>query len=116
MKFRKKQSNGVQVLTLSEKLTIQNANKLKTVLVKSFDSTGSLRLNFEKVTEADLFCLQLLCSANMTAIKLKKHLEITGINSEIFKKAIGEAGYFRHTGCNLDCNKSCLWVDESKSK
>ncbi len=113
MKFKKKQSNDIQVLTLSEKLTIQNANKLKTVLVESFDSTGSLRLSFEKVTEADLFCLQLLCSANMTAIKLKKRLEITGINSETFKKVIGDAGYLRHTGCKLDCNKRCLWVEGS---
>jgi ABC-type transporter Mla MlaB component len=116
MKIKEKQSDDVQVLTLDGKLTIQNVNELKTVLVKSFDSIGNLKLNLKGITEVDLFCFQLLCSTNMTAVKLKKPLEITGINTEPFKTVIEDVGYSHHTGCNFDCNKNCLWVDGSESK
>ncbi len=116
MKIKEKQSGDVQVLTLDGKLTIQNVNELKTVLVKSFDSTGKLKLNLKGITEVDLFCFQLLCSANMTAVRLKKPLEITGIKTKLFKMVIEDIGYSRHTGCNFDCNESCLWVDGSESR
>ena len=116
MKIKEKQSGDVQVLTLDGKLTIQNVNELKTVLVKSFGNTGKLKLNLKGITEVDLFCFQLLCSANMTAARLKKPLEVTGTKTEPFKTLIEDIGYSRHTGCNFDCNKSCLWVDGSELK
>ena len=101
MRIKEKQSGDIQVLTLDGKLTIQNVNELKTVLVKSFDSTGKLKLNLKGITEVDLFCFQLLCSAKMTAVKLKKPLEITGINTEPFKTVIEDVGYSRHIGSQL---------------
>ncbi|MCL4490600.1 MAG: STAS domain-containing protein [Nitrospirae bacterium] len=110
MDFNVEQSGAVGVMTIGGELTVQHADELKAALMRSLDAVDHLILNLDKVTEIDLSCLQLLCSAHRTSTELKKQLTITGNQSDALKQVIETAGYSRHVGCAFDCNKSCLWL------
>lgn len=110
MELTIEQSGAVGVLTVEGGLTIQNAAELKTALMKALDSVDHLVLNLDKVTEIDLSCLQLLCSAHRTLSSLKKQITIAGSQLETLRQTIEVAGYARHVGCSFDCNNNCLWM------
>lgn len=107
--FKVEQSNGVEVLVVEGDLTIRHANELKAILMKSLNGLDLLALNFEKATEVDLSCLQLLCSAHRTAVRSGRRLILTRDRSEALKRAIEDAGYSRQRGCVLDRDSSCFW-------
>jgi anti-anti-sigma factor len=110
MDFSIEQSGSVGVMTIGGELTVQHADELKAALMRSLDAVDHLILNFDRVTEIDLSCLQLLCSAHRTSAKLRKQLTIAGNHCNMLKQVIEAAGYSRHIGCAFDCNKSCLWM------
>ncbi len=92
-------------------LNVQHAAEFKDALTKALDEVDRLEINFDTVTEVDLACLQLLCSAHKTCMKANKTLSITGHQSEALRKAIEDAGYERHKGCKAAGDKKqCLWV------
>jgi len=91
--------------------TVQQAADFKDTLTKALSEVERLEINFYTVTEVDLACLQLLCSAHKTCVKANKMMSITGRQSEALKKAIKDAGYKRRKGCKAaGDNNQCLWV------
>ncbi len=110
--FKMEDSGNIGVLTMDGELTIQCADELKTVLIRSLDNVEHVVLNFKEVTEMDLSCLQLFCSACRTSAGLNKRLTLTGNHPEAFKRAIRNAGYSCHICCVFDSNKSCLLMEE----
>lgn len=110
MDFKIEQSGGAGVLKLDGELTVQFAGKLKGALMRCLDTSDHLILNLDNVTEIDLSCLQLLCSAHRTSSRMKKQLTIVGRQLQALKQVMEAAGYSRHVGCNFDCNKNCLWL------
>lgn len=110
MDFNIEQSGAVGVMTIGGELTIRHADELRAALMRSLDAVDHLILNLDRVTEFDLSCLQLLCSAHRTSTKMKKQLTINANQSDALRKVIEAAGFLRHIGCALDCNKSCLWA------
>lgn len=110
LNFKLEQQGEVETLAVEGGITIQHAIEFKTALLKSFDSVDHVRLNFGKVTEVDLSCLQLLCAAHLTSGKAKKRLTITGC-AEPFKKAVLEADYSHIQGCVLECENNCFMND-----
>jgi len=109
MNSAQEQSDGGCVLNLEGELTIQCGRELKETLINSLNSSEQVILNMEKVTEIDISCLQLLCSAHRTSIKLNKHLAIAG-NTDLFSESVDRCGYSRHKGCSLGENGACLWT------
>lgn len=103
-------AGGVGVLRVEGDMTIQHIAELKAALMKYLETVDHLILNLDSVTEIDLSCLQLLCSAHRTSSRLKKQLTITGSRMEGLRQIIEASGYSRHIGCNFDCNKNCLWI------
>lgn len=92
-------------------LTVKQAADFKDTLTKALREVDRLEINFDMVTEVDLACLQLLCSAHKTCVKENKTMSITGRQSEALKKAIEDNGYERHKGCKEAGEKNqCLWV------
>ncbi|MFA5514817.1 MAG: STAS domain-containing protein [Desulfuromonadales bacterium] len=94
-------------------LTIQRVVVLKQELFQGLDGVDRLVLNLSAVTEIDPACLQLLCSGHRTATKLNKELALVGAShlADTFRAA----GFVRHVGCALDCNRNCLWVPQENS-
>ena len=80
-------------------LTIQRADEFKDALMKALQSVNQLEISFNKVTEVDLACLQLLCSAHRSCVKENKTLRISHQNTEALQKALQDAGFERWKGC-----------------
>ncbi len=105
------QSTGKQAeVTLDGDLTVNRAEEIRMLFIKALIDADRVVVNFGSVADADLSCLQLLCSAHRSASRMNRRLMLSGDWPEAFKKAVDAAGYLRHTGCHLDVDKSCLWV------
>ena len=74
----------------------------------------SLTVDLKKVTGADLSCLQLLCSACKSCVKLNGQLTLRGHDNDIFKQLVSDAGYSRTGKCPLNQNVNCMWIGGNK--
>lgn len=111
MECKVEQQNGEARIMFSGCLALGKIKEMKALLVNVLKEFETVNLDLSKVREADLACLQLLCSAHWTAGGMGKVLKMTGNCSEQFLKAVQTAGYDRHTGCTSDRRNSCLWVE-----
>ncbi len=101
-------------LIINGKLTIENAAELQKILRKTLGEADNLIINLEKVTEVDMSCLQLLCSAHKTFIDNNKSFAITANTSESFTETVKDSGFLRHIGCDSKCDASCLWSESNE--
>lgn len=108
--FQIEDSGKYGELTLEGEICIQRANELKTALIRALDSFDDVVLNIERVTDVDISCLQLLCSAHRTAIGLKKSITCSNEPSQVFNQVLVNSGLNRLNGCFPDQNKNCLWI------
>ncbi|MEE8552689.1 MAG: STAS domain-containing protein [Desulfobacterales bacterium] len=105
------ESDGTGVLSLSDNLTIERAKALKSVLTASLDKADVLILDLSEVTDLDLACLQLFCSANRTFESLDKQLTLKNNGADIYKKALNDAGYSLDQCLAENCCEKCLWEE-----
>lgn len=103
------------VLKLKGNLTIERAHELKQALLEALRNNDRIAIDLEGITDVDLSCLQLLCSAHRTSLRLGKQLTLHGEQSEIFKMAVRDAGFPRILGCHEDPERGCLWIGGSES-
>ncbi len=104
------EANNQGTLKLDGNLTLAQAEELRMLLIKAVINVDQVTLEFGNVHEVDLSCLQLLCSAHRSAVRMNKRVAFAGRRPEAFNKVVRDAGYARSTGCHLDCFGSCLWV------
>jgi len=114
--FSLEQSGKVAVLAVSGPVTVERACELKEILMKALHGADQVVFELEGMTQVDLSCLQMLCSAHRTATRLNKRITLGKVRPEVFSKAVECGGFERHTGCVLDTAKSCLWVKEKEKK
>ena len=110
MESKLKVSDGSCELLLEGALTIEQAAQLHDVLLQSVTDADSLTINLEKVTGADLSCLQLLCSTCKSCGIENKQLTLIGKNSDVFMQLVHDAGYSRTNKCPLNQDVPCLWI------
>ena len=108
LKFEKKGSIGL--LKLQGNVNVTEAGDLKEALLKALGRSDTVFFDMTEVTGVDISCLQLLCSAHRTSVRLNKALKWKSPVPPVFDKHSDEAGFFRHVGCHLDTEKSCIWV------
>jgi ABC-type transporter Mla MlaB component len=108
--FRDQQSGKQGNIILDGNLTVGQAEGLRILLIKALIDAEQVRVDFGTVTDVDLSCIQLLCSAHRSATRMKRSVSLSGDWPEPFKKIVEEAGYSRLSGCRLDADNSCLWV------
>ncbi len=94
---------------LAGECTIQHAAELKDVFMKSQASAGSLLLNLEGVTGADVSFFQLLCSAHRSLVKSDRSLRLTGGIPSLLKQAATDGGY-GNEACCTGADGTCLWA------
>ncbi len=97
-------------IALEGELTVNRAEEIRMLLIKALIDADRIHVDFGTVSDADLSCLQLLCSAHRSAGRMKRSMTLSAAWPEPFKQAVAEAGYARLTGCRLDVDHSCLWV------
>jgi anti-anti-sigma regulatory factor len=103
------QSAATSILKLEGCWTIERASELRDLLVVALRGEDHVMMDLEGVTETDLSCRQLLCSAHGTFLKMHRHFALHGSQSEAFKRAVRDAGYARTLGCHRDPGNTCLW-------
>jgi anti-anti-sigma regulatory factor len=107
-----KDKTGVRIIRLTGNLTISRADEMKSMLLESLEGVEHIEIDLSSVEEADLACLQLLCSAHRTSKRLGKVLKLCDGASGSFKQAVRRAGYARSSGCVLDTDNQCMWKEE----
>ncbi len=97
-------------LVLDGNLTLERAEELRMLLIKALIDADLVSVDFATVTDIDLSCLQLLCSAHRSAARMSKRLVFSGEWPDVFRQAVNESGFARFSGCRLDRDHSCLWT------
>jgi len=109
-----KRSKEQSLLRLQGDLTIRSAGEVKASFIKALVESEEVAVDFDGVSEVDLTCLQLLCSAHRSATRLNKRFLFADSNRpEAFLALVEAAGFARSMGCSLDCGKSCLWMPKA---
>lgn len=97
------------VLTLTDDLTIEQAQELKTTLLECKDKGNQVGVKLDKVTGIDLACLQVLCSAHRTFDSENKVLSLCAEGSEAFRQSVQRSGFVGSRACDLNPGTACLW-------
>jgi len=105
------ESDNTAILTLNGELTVARAEELRAMLISALENADSITVRFKDITDVDISCLQLFCSAHRSAIDLNKSLTVNREGCEIFRHAAETAGFSRKKGCLLDFEDSCLWIE-----
>lgn len=103
-------ADGKVAITHRGDLFIQHAAGLKETLLNALYSGDHIVLNLSGCTGMDLSCMQLICSAHLTALGMNKIIEMGAPIPDVVASAAECAGYFRDRGCPLDVNNTCLWI------
>ncbi len=107
--------SGEGVLELANRLTIENAAELRLKLMKSIEKVDILTLNIDKITDFDLSCIQLFCSANRTFNTENKQLLIQNYgSSDVLATVLHDAGFGTSQCISKKYCKICLWEEAMK--
>ncbi len=98
------------IITLDGDLTLADAKTFRTHLIKALIDSDEVTVRFGDVAAVDLSCIQLLCSAHRSAVRLNKRLALQPGWPERFQQVAQDAGFSRSAGCRLDMQNSCLWT------
>jgi anti-anti-sigma regulatory factor len=110
MSADQKQTGEEEIITLEGELTLPRAEELKSAFLKALARGDAVSIRFGSVQNVDLSCLQMLCSAHRSAVRMKKKVGVGGAIPKILSDAAEAAGYMRLKGCGLDFKNSCLWI------
>ena len=105
---------GKSYVKLEGELTVSRAEDFKDALVKSLDKADEVEINLDDVTGIDLSCLQLMCSAHLTAFNKGKTLAIKDPSSSVFMEARKTAGFIYSKPCQHVSSDGCIWVGEGE--
>jgi ABC-type transporter Mla MlaB component len=95
-------------LVLAGDLTIQHVAAMRSVLIEALQRVGQLTLDMSGVTDIDVSCMQLLCSAHRTYIGSGKTIEIIKEQPGVVNRVMQAAGFSSHV-CGAGEVLSCLW-------
>jgi anti-anti-sigma regulatory factor len=104
------QSGNKSVITLEGDLTLPHAETLRGILTQALQESDDVTIAIVTVHNVDLSCLQLLCSAHRSAMRLKKQITFIGSPPQVFNDAVETAGLACVAGCKLGSGHSCLWM------
>jgi anti-anti-sigma regulatory factor len=108
-KFSLEGSADTKKLVAEGRLTIQDAARLKELLIEAYDSTGSLLVDLAGTESVDLACFQVFCSAHRSFLKSRKSIGITKLLPEEVKRNL-EAVAVDPANCILKSPEQCFWV------
>lgn len=99
-----------EILALKGALTIERVSDLKNMLIEAFSRKDHVVLDLKGVTEVDLACLQLFCSAHRTSLEMHKQMTLESGQSEAFQQAVRDGGFTPSACSHKDPHQSCLWI------
>jgi len=107
LKIMIEQTGSTGSLVLEGEMIIEHAKEMKKTFLDALESGGPLNLDLEGVSKVDMFGLQVLCAAHLSALKSGKAMSLIGKQPEALRNAAAMAGYGCTTTCSAD--KTCPW-------
>jgi anti-anti-sigma factor len=107
--IRLEKKQGGTVIVMSGEMTVEHAAALRDALTGSLETEEQVVVDMDGVTDIDLSCLQLLCSAHRTFTRTSRAFGLKCNCPEVLRQIAGETGYSRNTGCTLETENGCLW-------
>ena len=95
-------------LKLGGALTLEFSVELREVLRQAINTVPDLVIELDRGAEADLSCLQLLCSAHRAALSAGRKLALDPQRPESFHLLANAAGLCRRQGCTIDPKVRCM--------
>ena len=114
MDLKMEKTGNTFTVKMGGPLTIEHAAKLKTFISNMPGEAQEILLDLDGVTDLDLSCIQLLCSANLSFDKTSKRLIWKSAQTEVITHALSEAGYTREMVCHEKPCNNCLWKGEDR--
>ena len=93
------------VITLEDSLTLRHADEIRKVLIKALLEAEEVAIIFRNVTDLDLSCLQLLCSAHRSAARVHKRLTLVGSTPPLIRRSMEAAGYSQLAGLPVQTSR-----------
>jgi anti-anti-sigma regulatory factor len=113
MKFIVNDTKKEGTVTIEGALTIQQSAAFKEILIKAMTEVDSIEIQCDEVTDVDLSCMQLLCAAHKTSMRMHKKLRIAGDRSDFLAKMVKDAGFPQLMQCkNTADSDYCLLTGE----
>ncbi len=100
----------VGVLTFSGSLTVECSARLRETLMVSLEHNDYLVVHLRDVTEVDVYCMQMFCSAHRISVRSNKRLTLTGMRPEVLRQTVDDMKSLGMRDCAACCDMSCLWV------
>ncbi len=101
------------VLRIRGELTIENAEELRTLLMKTTEGTDTLSLDLSEIDTIDVAGLQILCSAHRSWLGAQRKVVCTPGTIDTLAEAAVEAGFIRSSGCMPSAGGWCLFTGGS---
>jgi len=99
------QSDRVDVVEATGRLTVSQAGRLRERLLEAFERADRVELALRDVLEADLSFVQLVCAAQQTSASRGVALRVSGLDAAApLLRLISAAGIER----KRDCPEGCL--------
>ena len=109
MQFKLTTSEEESVLSLNGELTLLHAEQFKAELMQALDSSRRVVIDTRGLSEIDLACLQLFCSAHRSALAREQELVLGTPRSDAFTRQIAQSGLIYGQLCGNDNHTDCLW-------
>lgn len=109
MEFTFERLGGIGVLAFAGMLTVERSAKLRELLLVSLENSDHLVVNFNGVSEMDIFCRQMFCSAYRMSLRTNKRMTLSGLDRNMFQWCDGEEEHFCDTFGAHDCAVTCIW-------
>jgi anti-anti-sigma regulatory factor len=109
MEFMATPNTKEGTLSLKGEITLLQAEQLKVLLARALDASEQVTIDTEAVTDIDLSCLQLICSAHRSALGCGRRWVLTPRRSEAFTEKVRQAGLTHCFACNYAPESDCLW-------
>ncbi|MDA8239485.1 MAG: STAS domain-containing protein [Nitrospiraceae bacterium] len=105
-------SGHVGILRVDGELTLQKREELRSALIGGIGAVDHMVISLEEFPDTDVSCLQLICSAHRTFMRMHKRLMLTGRNLQELRNSLMDAGLCIGK-CTSSCDGSCVWIEES---
>lgn len=114
MDLKTEKTGNTVTVKMGGPLTIEHAAELKTFMSTVFEETETIVVDLGDVTDMDLSCIQLLCSANLCLNNTRKRLIRKSVHPKVITQALFEAGFTAEMVCHGIPCKKCFWKGDEK--
>lgn len=112
MPFQYKKSGKKGVLTLEGDLTIAQAGELKDLLLESMEKVDQVTIKALDLSEVDLACFQVLCSAHRFFDANKKKISLFPETAEAFRQVVKRSCFSTKEACGMKLNTECFLEED----